>query len=501
MEISISKNTAQNIRGFSTDIVKKILASSNSIWDFLTISIAHPFIYSGKGLTISIEPGNMSIAYGQGFLGKIRLKHFRSIKSETNEIPKPAEVISLILSFIKEHNIGIKEIDICIPKSLVITRLIKLPISAKENIDDVIRYELDRLTPFSSDEAFFDFKIINTDEGKITIEIATVKRSSLNPYIEAFKNAGFNVRSVRISINCLGEVVRLKDNVKDFILLNIKPKSCEIGVFQDSRLITSNHIPIDNLDEDRTFETINQLIQRTEMPNKSSKVTTYIFYNHHTEKLIENIKNKVTPYIKAIDERKENLLAFPYQLKGSQTAVAGLIETLWHKSDGFNLLTSGKKIRSYKPVLSTILLFLCLLAIICAYFFAPVHIEKKKISYLESLINQRKPELKRAEALQKEKDTLINEITDIEDFKHSKTMTIDIMKEMTNVLPKNAWLTRFRIADKKIEIEGYASSASELLAKLEASKYFEKVEFSSPTYRDQMMKMDRFQIKMDLEKQ
>jgi hypothetical protein len=34
---------------------------------------------------------------------------------------------------------------------------------------------------------------------------------------------------------------------------------------------------------------------------------------------------------------------------------------------------------------------------------------------------------------------------------------------------------------------------------LEASKFFQKVEFASPTFRDARLNTDRFQIKMELE--
>jgi hypothetical protein len=38
-----------------------------------------------------------------------------------------------------------------------------------------------------------------------------------------------------------------------------------------------------------------------------------------------------------------------------------------------------------------------------------------------------------------------------------------------------------------------------LVPKLEASPFFKKVEFASPTYRDPKLNQDRFQIKMEIE--
>ena len=78
-------------------------------------------------------------------------------------------------------------------------------------------------------------------------------------------------------------------------------------------------------------------------------------------------------------------------------------------------------------------------------------------------------------------------------------MTLAILKEITAVLPKNVWLTRARVTDTGVELEGYAASASPLLSRLEQSKYLQKVEFAMPTVRDQRLKADRFLLKMELE--
>jgi hypothetical protein len=56
-----------------------------------------------------------------------------------------------------------------------------------------------------------------------------------------------------------------------------------------------------------------------------------------------------------------------------------------------------------------------------------------------------------------------------------------------------------RVSETTVDLEGYASSATGLLSKLEASPFFKKVEFSSPTFRDTRMNADRFNIKMEIE--
>ena len=125
--------------------------------------------------------------------------------------------------------------------------------------------------------------------------------------------------------------------------------------------------------------------------------------------------------------------------------------------------------------------------------------EKSKLRGLDAQIASRKGEIKKIEALKKEINTLGGEITRIKEFKESRPMALNIMKELTTVLPNTVWLTRTRITEETVEIEGYASTATELLTKLEQSKLFQKVEFTSPTIRDTRLNTDRFVIKMEIE--
>ena len=78
-------------------------------------------------------------------------------------------------------------------------------------------------------------------------------------------------------------------------------------------------------------------------------------------------------------------------------------------------------------------------------------------------------------------------------------MTLNILRELTSILPKNAWLSRARLTSTSVDIEGYAGTATGLLPKLEASEYFRKVEFASPIMRDARMNAERFNIKMEVE--
>jgi general secretion pathway protein L len=167
--------------------------------------------------------------------------------------------------------------------------------------------------------------------------------------------------------------------------------------------------------------------------------------------------------------------------------------------DGINLLDKGIHRRPKTPMALTYLLLAVLIASGLFWMLSPLQIEEKKIAIIDREIASRKDEVKKVEALKKELDGLEKEIAAINAFRTAHPLTINLLKEMTGVLPNNVWLSRVRFTESTAEIEGFSASAADTLPKLEASRYFKKVEFASPTIRDVRLNTDRFIIKMEIE--
>jgi Tfp pilus assembly protein PilN len=180
-------------------------------------------------------------------------------------------------------------------------------------------------------------------------------------------------------------------------------------------------------------------------------------------------------------------------------ALGGVLESLWPKANGLNLLKKGHRERLKTPKAFTILLLLTILAMWILYIIAPLRIEEKRLKEIDHQVMLRKEDVKKVEVLKKDIEAVNKEISAITNFKEHKPMVLNMLKELTTIFPKNAWLTRVRFTEAAVNIEGYAVSATGLLSKLEASKYFQKVEFASPTFKDSRMNADRFTIKMEIE--
>jgi general secretion pathway protein L len=72
--------------------------------------------------------------------------------------------------------------------------------------------------------------------------------------------------------------------------------------------------------------------------------------------------------------------------------------------------------------------------------------------------------------------------------------TFRMLKELTDRLPNGTWLLSLRVEDRKVEIEGVSSSASEIFPALTRDGRFKSVEFGAPITR-QADNLERFKIR------
>jgi general secretion pathway protein L len=78
------------------------------------------------------------------------------------------------------------------------------------------------------------------------------------------------------------------------------------------------------------------------------------------------------------------------------------------------------------------------------------------------------------------KRKLLNTITGIEG---SAIRPLPVMRELTDLMPNDTWLTTLSLDSKGVEVTGQAAAASALIPLLENSPRLERVEFSSPVTR------------------
>ena len=70
---------------------------------------------------------------------------------------------------------------LCLPAGRVLRRRIELPLATEENLREVLGFELDRYTPFTAEQACYDYRLLQRDVAnrQVILELVAVLRTTL----------------------------------------------------------------------------------------------------------------------------------------------------------------------------------------------------------------------------------------------------------------------------------------------------------------------------------
>lgn len=86
-------------------------------------------------------------------------------------------------------------------RSQVLRQLVPLPLAARENIREVLGYEMDRQTPFRADQVYYDHEIADhsPDSDEFAVELIAAPRSTVDPLLDRIAACGIALDSVEVA--------------------------------------------------------------------------------------------------------------------------------------------------------------------------------------------------------------------------------------------------------------------------------------------------------------
>jgi Tfp pilus assembly protein PilN len=120
------------------------------------------------------------------------------------------------------------------------------------------------------------------------------------------------------------------------------------------------------------------------------------------------------------------------------------------------------------------------------------------VNRLNSELAKLEVELSKIQNIQKELNRIEERIALLDDFYGNDPSALRILEELTDRIPKSAWVQRLDMSKGEVRIDGQASSSTELIALLDQSNIFKNVAFVSSISRIGGGN-ERFRIKLQIE--
>jgi Tfp pilus assembly protein PilN len=442
-------------------------------------------------------------------LGRIELGDYgiHPLSPESQKEDREGQMISLINSFVSKNQIKKEKVSIAIPREKVVVRFITLPAATKENLRKVLEYETSKYTPFEKEEVYLDYRILKEEKESLHLFVVFVKKMEVEYYLALLKKIGIQPISIQIPSTATLNLFFFNEGMKEnetSVLLDVTEPFFEMNMIQGKDWKESFLFPLPvNGKVSRIMATLKQSGQDVHLYSKS---TFFVHGLNADETILTDLKESTqvnavsAPPLQRI--RLEDGGSIPYQIYPSiGIPLKGLINT---RVD-LNLLPFEirKKVRQIgKPLVVTLASIALALTLTWG---AGVFIRyRNELDSINAEIKKIKPEVEAVEKLQKRKDELEKEISELRKIERGEVSMIEILQELTRLFPATAWIWNFKCNGKEIEISGFGDSAANLIPLLNNSPFFEKVEFLAPVTKERIMtgaggkEQERFKIKAKL---
>jgi general secretion pathway protein L len=148
----------------------------------------------------------------------------------------------------------------------------------------------------------------------------------------------------------------------------------------------------------------------------------------------------------------------------------------------------------------TIILGLCILVVLAGLGLHQLFQQRILIRKLDQEYQSLKGPVARIQSLRTRADNLEKQIVFIESLLNRRDYNLEIMQELTTLLPSDSFLKFYRNLDGALTIQGNSASPPDLLPKLEKSPYLKEVVQSGAIFRDIQTGKDTFTFVAKCEK-
>ncbi|MBI4483773.1 MAG: PilN domain-containing protein [Acidobacteria bacterium] len=394
-----------------------------------------------------------------------------------------------------------------VPRNKVVLRHLELPGGVEENLPHVIRYQVESLQPSDEELPYYDYAVMERKEGeeRLSVLLAMIKRADLDETVQFLADLGFPPAAVQVSTTALYNALILGGGpVEDkiYLVLDLEDSSYEVILLRGGKILYSKEVS--NLTTlppvERLLEEMEVGLSRTRLEDQP--VEKILLAGTASDRLMGDFK-KLTEGCQFLHETMKigQPGAFKPQLNSFVNAIGmALAELSRNHFMKLNLLPAERRLRR-RPVnyIPTVVLAVAILLVLAGLLVRGMVQERKLLKQLQSQIAQLQPRVNQVKQLREQLQEVESKIGFLGSIHLGQEFQLELLREMTEILPNDVWLSNYMFSSSEVKINGLANSATEVITLVEKSPYFKEVKPLMAVTNDPSGKQ-RFYISAQLEK-
>jgi Tfp pilus assembly protein PilN len=404
----------------------------------------------GTGLGLAMGPANLEAAVvrsrpsGAVTVAAVSIADFRSRPA--------AEWGAELLRFLEAAREPHLSATVVIPRDEVIVRVVQLPGVEEKDVQAALDLQIDSLHPFGDEEVAWAWMAA----GKSFV-VGVVRKSLLDGWETLFSEAGIPVGAFTFSAAAIHAAIRIHNAPAESVLLFATDERGRTEVYgeSESRPLYSSEFA---------------------MPAERAVAVA----------------------------RAELRLPQDYPAQTLAAAMQGCTGMAWVAALGSsaplvtrfaNLLPADRRASNARrqyllPAILGAVLAIGLLGVFTIY---PAIEQRKYLAALNEEVRQLEPLAAKAQDLEKRAAVSRNRIAALDDFRKRPQADLDVLHELTRLLPPQVWTNSIEIYPDAVVIAGEADQAAPLLKLLDSSPLLQNSEFALSVTRNATT--EQFRIK------
>lgn len=451
------------------------------------------------GLGIYVGPHEVALAHVTKRFFTVALKGARTFPLPPAD--RPAErrqaLTQAVLAFAGEQRADTRRAYLCLPREAALFNRVVLPAAARENLAQVLEYELEHLVPLPRDQLFLDWSVRNFGEDRIEVLLMCIPREVVREHLETLADAFVRPRGIVLASTAIADYLafcRGGDAKGAMGLLIADGRTVELALLADGRLVASQLVHGEQVGPaDVSRSLARQLadgavsaeqtpLYRWQLANGSGPVLPELGDGD----LLRLASGRLEAPAEFFESREPAVLP----------AVGAALDAVREGSVPVNLLPAEGRLRDEGLSLTTIVLVVLTGVLLLVWGGSVLVKDELMRRELRNALAARAPQVEEAKALQAEIADARHQLEILAPAQERRATVV--LKELSDLIPTDAHLTSLNMRQDRLTLEGLARSASELVPALDKSKLFRNVSFSSPTTKQG--DKDRFTLTAEVEK-
>ena len=384
-----------------------------------------------------------------------------------------------------------RAVAIGISRSTVTVKPIAFPVLGGD-MREIVRFELDRHLPFPADDAAFDFLPLPDDGAGPAGEtrrvlVAGADRRVVDSVLRIADEARLRPTSVTVAAHDLLGLVR-GDRTQRVAWIHRSPLGSDLLFVAGGRLALSRAI-VSTSDEDLAEEIVRSYAVLRWRACDAIWLSGEGELAGSTALMALDVPLSAPPYTPWAERLLAGPLDAPLGLCELAIAVAAR-----RGVRPLDLIPDERRPRRItRGQWATVGMLAATVVLGLFALLYPGYRANRHLAVTNAKIEALTPQVRAIESVLRDLERKRKLFTSIESLEAKALRPLPVLRELTDLVPPDAWLTSLSFDTKGVEMSGQASAASSLIPLLENSSRLERVEFSSPVTKGR--DKEQFRIK------